>query len=74
MRYTVQSVLELLASGMTHQEIIADFAIWEDEHRACCYLLRGTNVKNVKLIGCMKFIIDAQLPIRLSLLLISRGF
>ena len=36
LRYTVQSVLELLASGMTNEEILADYPDLEaDDLRAC---------------------------------------
>jgi uncharacterized protein (DUF433 family) len=36
MRITVYDVLEYLASGMTHQEILADFPyLTEDDIRAC---------------------------------------
>ncbi len=49
LRYTVQSVLELLASGMTHAEILADFEdLYEEDLRACLYFAaKMTEVKSV---------------------------
>ncbi len=36
MRYTVDMILDLLSSGMTHQEIISDYpALEEDDILAC---------------------------------------
>ena len=52
MRYTVQSVLELLASGMTHQEIIADFTDLEDEDIRAC-LLFASRIADVKSISSL---------------------
>ena len=47
LRYPVTMVLELLASGMTHQEILADYADLEEQDiRACLqYAARLSDVK-----------------------------
>lgn len=52
MRYTVQSILELLASGMTHDEILADFEDLEEEDLRACLLFAAkmTDVKSVSLL------------------------
>jgi uncharacterized protein (DUF433 family) len=49
LRYPVQNVLELLASGMTHQEILADYEDLEEEDLLACLFLaaRLTQVKNI---------------------------
>lgn len=49
LRYTVQSVLELLASGMTHQEILEDFEDLEEEDLRACLMFAAkiTEVKNI---------------------------
>jgi len=50
MRYTVQSILELLASGMAHSEILADYEdLEEDDLRAC--LLFAAKIAEVKSIS-----------------------
>lgn len=36
LRYPVQNVLELLASGMTHQEILADYEDLVEEDLLAC--------------------------------------
>jgi uncharacterized protein (DUF433 family) len=36
LRYPVQNVLELLASGMTHQEILSDYEDLEEEDLLAC--------------------------------------
>lgn len=47
MRYTVQSILELLASGMTHNEILSDYEdLEEDDLRAC--LVFAAKISEVK--------------------------
>lgn len=47
LRYPVTMILELLASGMTHEEILADFEdLQEDDIRACLhYAARLSDVK-----------------------------
>lgn len=49
MRYTVQSILELLASGMTHAEILSDYEdLEEDDLRACLiFAAKVTEVKSI---------------------------
>ncbi len=49
LRYTVQSILELLASGMTHQEILDDYEdLEEDDLRASLmFAAKITEVKNI---------------------------
>jgi uncharacterized protein (DUF433 family) len=49
LRYPVQNVLELLASGMTHQEILADYEDLEEEDLLAClfFAARLTQVKNI---------------------------
>ena len=50
MRYTVSSILELLASGMTHEEILDDFPdLAEDDLKAC--LLFAAKISTVKSIS-----------------------
>jgi uncharacterized protein (DUF433 family) len=50
MRYTVQSVLELLASGMTNSEILSDYEdLEEDDLKAC--LLFAAKISAVKSIS-----------------------
>ena len=36
LRYPIQSILELLASGMTHQEILEDYEDLEEEDLLAC--------------------------------------
>jgi uncharacterized protein (DUF433 family) len=49
LRYPVQNILELLASGMTHQEILDDYEdLVEDDLFACLlFAARLTQVKNI---------------------------
>ena len=49
LRYPVQNVLELLASGMTHQEILADYEDLEEEDLLAClvFAARLAQVKNI---------------------------
>lgn len=48
-RYPVELVLDLLAAGMTHQEILADYpALEDDDIRACLvFASRLTRVKSI---------------------------
>ena len=48
-RYPVELVLDLLASGMTHHEILDDYpALEDDDIRAClAYASRLTSVKSI---------------------------
>ncbi len=48
-RYLVELILDLLAAGMTHQEILDDYpALEEDDIRAClAYASRLTSVKSI---------------------------
>jgi uncharacterized protein (DUF433 family) len=49
MRYPVEVILDLLAAGMTHQEILEDYpALEEDDIKAClAFASRLTKVKSV---------------------------
>lgn len=49
LRYPVTMILELLASGMSHSEILADYAdLEEDDIRACLqYAARLSDVKSL---------------------------
>ena len=49
LRYPVQNVLELLASGMTNQEILADYEDLEEEDLLAClvFAARLAQVKNI---------------------------
>lgn len=49
LRYPVQNILELLASGMTHQEILSDYEDLEEEDLLAClfFAARLTQVKSV---------------------------
>ena len=49
LRYPVTMILELLASGMSHQEILADYEdLEEDDLRSCLqYAARITDVKSL---------------------------
>ncbi len=48
-RYPVELILDLLAAGMTHEEILADYpALEEDDIRAClAFASRLTKVKSI---------------------------
>lgn len=49
MRFTVNQMLELLASGMTNEEILADYPYIEQADIAAClvYAAQITNTKSV---------------------------
>lgn len=49
MRYPVELILDLLSSGMTHEEIIEDYhAIQDEDIRAClAFTSRLTKVKSI---------------------------
>ncbi|MEY4875434.1 MAG: hypothetical protein RL708_583 [Bacteroidota bacterium] len=49
MRYTVELILDLLSSGMTHVEIIEDYPALEDNDIKACLLFasRLTKVKSI---------------------------
>jgi len=47
MRYPVEMVLDLLASGMSHQEIIEDYPAIEEEDIIAC-LIFATQLTRVK--------------------------
>lgn len=53
LRYPVTMILELLASGMSHLEILADYAdLEEDDIRACLqYAARLSDVKSLARTG-----------------------
>ncbi|HMP31692.1 MAG TPA: DUF433 domain-containing protein [Saprospiraceae bacterium] len=50
MRYTVQSILELLASGMTKGEILSDYEDLEEDDLMAC-LLFAAKISEVKSIS-----------------------
>jgi len=56
MRYPVELILDLLSSGMTHEEIIEDYpAIQDEDIRTClAFASRLTKVKSIHKInhGC----------------------
>jgi uncharacterized protein (DUF433 family) len=49
LRYPVENVLELLASGMSHAEILADYEDLEEEDLQAClvFAMRLTKVKHI---------------------------
>jgi uncharacterized protein (DUF433 family) len=49
LRYPVENILELLASGMTHAEILEDYEDLEEEDLLAClmFAVRLTKVKNI---------------------------
>jgi uncharacterized protein (DUF433 family) len=47
MRFTVAQLLELLAAGMTHEEILADFPYLEEEDIKAC-LVYASSMVNTK--------------------------
>lgn len=49
LRYPVENILELLASGMTHEEILEDYEDLENEDLLACILFAAkiTRVKNI---------------------------
>jgi len=49
MRFTVAQLLELLAAGMTHEEILADYPYLEQEDIQACLLFaaRMANTKTI---------------------------
>ncbi len=49
LRYTVQSILELMASGMSNQDILMDFEDLQEEDLRACLLFASkiTEVKNI---------------------------
>lgn len=49
LRYPVESLLELLASGMSHEEILADYIDLEKEDLLACldFAARLSKVKNI---------------------------
>lgn len=53
MRFTVSQLLELLASGMTESEILADFSYLTHEDILAClqYAANISNIKSVPLVG-----------------------
>ena len=53
MRFTVNQILELLASGMSNEEILADYPFLEKQDIEAClfYAARITNTKSLTLIA-----------------------
>lgn len=50
MRYPVENILELLSSGMTHDEILADYKDLEEEDLLACLVFASSLVKNKEFI------------------------
>jgi uncharacterized protein (DUF433 family) len=50
LRYPVEMILDLLSSGMSHQEILADYEDLEDEDilAALAYAARLTRIKRIE--------------------------
>jgi uncharacterized protein (DUF433 family) len=50
LRYPVEMLLELLSSGMTHQQILADYPDLEEEdlRAACAYGARLSRVQRIE--------------------------
>ncbi len=51
LRYPVQYILELLASGMTHQEILDDYEDLEEEDFLACILFAAKILEGKSLFG-----------------------
>jgi uncharacterized protein (DUF433 family) len=68
LRYPVEFILELLSSGMNAKEII-------DDYSSCFAICRAadSSEKHIPNISVMKFLVDAQLPLRLARVLQSAG-
>jgi predicted nuclease of predicted toxin-antitoxin system/uncharacterized protein (DUF433 family) len=69
MRYPVQSLLELLASGMTIEEILADYPDLEREDPSRRIGVRRVDCRRASSRAAryrVKFLVDAQLPARLA--------
>lgn len=49
LRYTVQSILELLASGMSHEQILLEYEDLEQEDLSAClqFAAKMANVKSI---------------------------
>ena len=49
MRYTVEMILDLMASGMTHDEILADYPVLEVEDLEACleFASKLTKLKSI---------------------------
>lgn len=49
LRYPVENILEILASGMTHEEILSDYEDLEEDDLNACLIFAAqlTRVKNV---------------------------
>lgn len=52
LRYPVENILELLASGMTHPEILADYEDLEEEDLIAC-LLFAARLAKVKYVSAL---------------------
>ncbi|YAG11518.1 hypothetical protein NSTC745_00775 [Nostoc sp. DSM 114161] len=68
LRYPVELILELLSSGMTNEEILADYDDLEYEDiQAVLLFAARLNPSQKHSSNClMKFLVDAQLPVRLA--------
>jgi len=68
LRYTVESILELLSSGMAIEEILSDYEDLErdDILAALDFARQLSQIKRIEPIVAWSFLIDAQLPRRLA--------
>ncbi len=77
LRYTVELVLELLSSGMTPEEILADYEDLRERGHLRRVGLRSTaDPRKAHRAGCgVKFLVDAHLPRRrpFKLLFVTTG-
>ena len=80
MRFTVTQMLELLASGMSQEEILEDYPYIEREDIQAC-LLYAAKMANAKSIiaaaawfSMLKFIVDTHLPPGLAQWLVKKGY
>ena len=68
LRYPVENMLELLAGGMTFEEILDDYPDLEKEDLLACleYAVKVTQTEKYLPSCFVKFVVDAQLPRKLS--------
>ena len=82
MRFTVAQLLELLAAGMTHEEILTDYTYLEeaDIQAALLYAAHIANARTIIPLAVaswfimLKFLVDTQLPPMLATYLQWKGF
>ncbi len=61
LRYPVETILELLSSGMSTEEILADYEDLEREDilAALAFAARLSQIKRIELLADMNFLVDA---------------